>query len=213
MQPLEIVAHVPGQISLPNSPLALDSLLASQVAMRLGLPPPSSAEQCQPVEIPVQREPSGRFHLCSFSYGKLVEHDIRYVNRRAPIERYQEYGVTGRVQIHGGPDKSYRLPLEVGFLEHSRLTWWCIGDREQIADLLSGVFYLGKKRNVGLGKVERWSIEPCDTWPGFPVVRDGNPLRTLPLDWPGLDNPPCAYRTLTYPYFDHAAEEMLACPS
>jgi hypothetical protein len=182
------------------------------VALRQGLPPPSSAEQCEPIEIPVQREPGGRFHLCSFGSGKLIEHDLRYVNRRAPVEQYQRYGVTGRVQIQGGPDKSYRIPLEVGFLEASRLTWWCVGDREQIADLLSGVFFLGKKRNVGLGRVERWSVDPCEPWDGFPVVRGGKPLRPLPLDWPLLVEPPIAYRTLTYPYWDHVAEEAVACP-
>lgn len=212
MEALEVVAHIPGQIALPNSPLALDALLASQVAARNALPPPATADDCVAKEIPVQREPKGRFHLCSFSVGRLVEHDIRFINRRAPVERYQQYGVTGRVQIQGGPDKSYRIPLEVGFVEDARLTWWCIGDRAQVEDLLSGVLFLGKKRNVGLGKVERWSVEPCDTWPGFPVVRDGAPLRPLPLDWPGLVDPPQAFRTLTYPYWDHSKEVLAACP-
>lgn len=212
MTPLEVVAYVPGQISLPNSPLALDALLASQVAARAGLPPPASAEDCQPIDIPIKLEPGGRFHLCSFSVGKLIEHDLRWVNRRAPVEQYQQYGVTGRVQIQGGPDKSYRIPLEVGFLEGSCLTWWCIGDRDQITDLLSGVLYLGKKRNVGLGKVTTWTVNPCKRWNGFPVMRGGKPLRTLPLDWPGLSDPPTAWRTIAMPYWDHSKEELAACP-
>lgn len=212
MIPLRVVARVEGQIALPNGALALDSLLASQVALRGGLAPPSCAADCQPIEIPVQREPGGRFHLCSFAEYRMIEHDVRWVNRRAPIDRYQQYGVTGKVLIQGGPDKSYRLPLEVGYIDGSELRWWCIGDTAEIRALLSAVLFVGKKRNVGLGRVSEWIVEECAAWPGFPVVREGKPLRPLPLDWPGLVDPPIAYRTLTYPYFDHAAEEMLACP-
>lgn len=213
MSPLRVTALVPGQIALPNGPLALDSLLACQVALRDGLPPPSSAADCVPIQIPVQLEPGGRFHLCSFSEGGLTEFDIRYVNRRAPTEAYVEFGVPGRVQINGGPDKSYRIPLEVGHVAGGELVWWCVGDAEQIRQLLATVGYLGKKRNVGLGRVAGWTVEPCETWPGFPVVRDGRPLRPLPQDWPGLEDPPLAYRVLSYPYFDHTREELLACPS
>lgn len=215
MSPLRVVAHVPGQIALPHGPLALDALLASQVALREGLPPPRHAADCQPIAIPVQREPAGRFHLCSFSEHAFDAYDVRWVNRRAPVEQYQTIGESKikRVQITGGKNKSYRLPLEVGLLADSRLVWWCVGDADAIRELLSTVLYLGKKRSVGLGRVERWEVAPCAAWDGFPVLRDGLPLRPLPLDWPGLSaEAPRALKTLDYPYWDHAREEVCACP-
>ena len=213
-EPLRVVAHVPGQISLAHRHLALDGILASQVALREQLPPPSCAADCQPIEIPIQREPGGRFHLCSFGEFELTEFDIRWVNRRAPVDQYQHLtSAKGKVLITAGPDKSYRLPLETGHLVNETITWWCIGDDDAIRDLLVGVRYLGKKRSVGLGAVEWWDVSLCDTWPGFPVLRDGSPLRTLPLDCPGLaEDPPVAYRCLTYPYWAHEHEELRACP-
>ena len=46
--------------------------------------------------------------------------------------------------------------------------------------LLALVGYVGKKRSVGLGPVDRWEVAPCEPWgDGFPVVDpDGKPLRT-----------------------------------
>lgn len=216
MRPLAITAWLRGGIALPRGPLALDALLAWRVSQDLALTPPRSADECERIDIPVQLEPGGRFHLCSFSESSPEAFEVRYVNRRAPLEQYQLRGnaKVRRVQITAGPDKSYRNPLEVQYVAGDSLRWWCVGDADAIAELLSRVFYLGKKRNIGLGRVARWDVAPCEPWgDGFPVVRDGAPLRPLPLDWPGLgSNPPQAFRTLTYPYWDHAREELCACP-
>jgi hypothetical protein len=214
-EPLVVTARVDGQISLPSGPLALDALLMSAVATRDGLPPPPPF---LPIEIPIAIEPGGRFHLASFSVGKLTDYDLRHTNQRAPVEQYQTLGPqTGRVQITAGRDKSYRIPREVGHVEGGSLTWYCLGECGPIAALVQWIPYLGKKRSVGLGRVAEWRVEPCEPWgDGFPVVRDGMPLRTLPLDWPGLaHDAPTGYRVLGCidgPYWQHEREELSACP-
>lgn len=214
MTPLHVVADLVGPIALPHGPMALDALLAWAEAARDGLPPPSVGEVV-PVEIPVAREPAGRFHLCSFSVAETECHEHRWVNRRFPLAEAQDFGdkKLHRIQITAGQCKSYRLPLETQWLKYDRLRWWLIGNADGVRELLALVTYLGKKRSVGLGRVRRWTVEPCDPWgDGFPVVRDGRALRTLPQDWPGLADPEIAYRVLTYPYWDHAREEMCAVP-
>lgn len=215
MIPLQVTARIRGPIALPHGPLALDALLAAQVALRERLPPPRHAADCEPIEIPVEREPGGRFHLCSFSVSKFERYDLRYVNRRSPIEQYQALGdrKVRRAQITAGPDKSYRIPLEVGYVVGDRLDWWCVGEADALRDMLRSVTHLGKRRAVGLGRVESWEVRGCDPWGGFPVMAEGQPLRPLPTDWPGL----CAqaateYRTLDYPYWDHTKEELCAVP-
>lgn len=214
MIPLVVTAELCGPISLPGGPLALDALLASQVALRLELPPPRHAEDCVPIEIPVEKEPGGRFYLASFSVAEYDASALRYINRRAPVEQYQTIGEAKirRVQITSGANKSYRIPNEVKHATGDTLTWWCVGDAGAIRDLLSTVLYLGKKRSVGLGKVSRWKVEQCDPWDGFPVVHEGRALRTLPLDWPGLVSPRSAFRTLLPPYWDHSREALCAVP-
>jgi len=214
-EPLIITAELLGPIALPGGPLAIDALLAAAVARRDGMPPPLSAADVQPIEIPIEREPDGRFHLASFSVSEVECVERRWVNRRFPLAEAQAMGDAKlrRVLISAGPCKSYRLPLEGQHMVNDAMCWWCIGERVEIAQLLAIISYLGKKRGVGLGKVRRWSVEPCEPWDGFPVVRDGRPLRSLPPDWPGLADPQMAYRTLTYPYWAHAKEQLCAVPS
>ncbi len=214
MIPLHVTATLGGAISLPDGPVALDGLLAWAVATRDGLPPLVPGEDPPQVEIPVERESGGRFHLASCSIGTFEQMEHRWVNRRFPEAEAMALGgpKLKRVRINAGPGKSYRLPLETGHLVDDKLEWWCIGAEEEVRALLSMVHYLGKRRAVGLGRVISWLVEPCEPWDGFPVVRDGRPLRTLPLDWPGLVDPPTAYRTLTYPYWRRWLEEPCAVP-
>lgn len=213
MTPLRIVAEVPGQIALPNGAIALDSLLTWAAATRDELPPPFAAEDCSELGIPIAKDEHG-FFLCSDAIYELSDYDVRYINRRAPIDQYQMLGpATGRVGITAGVDKGYRIPLEVGHLVHGTIEWLALGDADEIRDLLGLVHYLGKKRSVGLGKVSRWEVESSPTWRGFPVMtRAGKPLRALPLDYPGLVEPSRGYATLGLPRWDRSKETLCAIP-
>lgn len=215
MTPLQITARLAGAISLPRGSIALDALLASQVALRGQLPPPRSAEDCAPLEIPIAREPGGRFHLASFSVGEFDQAELRYVSKRAPAEQYQTIGAgkIRRVLLSAGANKSYRIPMPVSHARGDVLRWWCLGDADGIRDLLSTVVGLGKRRAVGYGRVLAWTVEPVESWgEGFPVVLHGCALRPLPQDWPGLELPKLRHAVLSYPYWAQSREEMLACP-
>lgn len=212
MNPLSVTAVLNGPIALPGGPIALDALLAATIAQRDGLPPACTPADVRPIEIPVAREPDGRFHLASFSSCAVEAFENRFVNRRFPLAEAQVFADERlrTFRITAGSTKSYRIPLECRHLRGDELRWWCIGDECEIRALLDLVSHLGKKRSVGLGRVASWLVEPCDPWDGFPVVRDGRALRTLPPDWPGLVDPPLGYRCLTYPYWLHEKEELCA---
>lgn len=214
MTPLRVTARLGGRFATSRGGIALDALLASQVALREQLPPPRSLSDCQPIEIPIEREPGGRFHLCSFSVAEFDARELKYLHRRAPVAEYQTIGSPKirRALISAGVNKSYRIPIETRHAADDTLTWWCLGEAGAIIELLTTVFYLGRRRAVGLGKVLQWQVEPCEIWDGFPVVRDGKPLRALPPDWPGLDEPRLQRRTISYPYWAHELEEVCACP-
>lgn len=213
--PLAIVARLGGALSLPSGPLALDALLASAVALRDDLPP-VSVVGVLPIEIPIQREPAGRFHFASFSESAAEEHELRWLNRRFPLAEAQALGNSKlkRVNLQGGPCKSFRTPIETTHLLDDTIRWWCLGEEVEIRALLGLVTHLGKRRGVGLGRVVEWTVSPCEPWPGFPVVRDGSPLRPLPLDWPGIEEPEAyaGVACLTYPYWQREREEVLAMP-
>ncbi len=210
------MAHLRGAVVATRDGFALDALLAWRVAADAGLPPPRDERDIVPVEIPIQREAGGRFHLCSFGEMTQERSEGRFINRRTPAEQLQTLGnaKVKSVDVSAGVNKSYRIPLPTMHVERDEVVWWCIGDREQIVGLLAGVSYLGKKRAVGLGKVERWDVDACEPWEdGFPVVRGGRALRPLPPTWPGLVSPRLANRTLTYPYWAGKGVQLCAVPT
>lgn len=215
IHPLRVSCRVVSSICLPERMLALDGLLAFAVIATTGQPPALSPADCAPVEIPVAREPGGRFHLASFAEFTIAHRRTGWTNRRFPIAEAQEMGdpkTVRRILTTGGTTKSFRIPREELLLK-GPLVWYCVGDAELIRKLLLAITYLGHKRSAGHGRVVpgSWQVEPCAAWEGFPVVREGRPLRTLPLDWPGLVEYEAGHRALTYPY-RKSAERPCASP-
>jgi hypothetical protein len=214
MTPLRVVAEMGGPVCLPNGRLHLDALLAAAVARRDGIPPDLDLSMVQPIEIPVEREPGGRFHLCSSSLLEVEVSELVYTNRRAPIEQYQTLGTKKikTIQISLGANKSYRTPRYVSHAVDDRISWFAIGDAAEIRELLACIGHLGKRRAVGLGRMRRWVVEACDTWEGFPLVHNGVPLRPLPTDWPGVRDSKLGLSCITYPYWDHTKEDLCLLP-
>lgn len=217
-EPLRITARLAEGIVL-RRPLMLDALLAWVVAARARLLAPPAGGECAIIEIPIQREPQGRFHLASQGMYAVEASELRHKNRRAPWVEYARLGSPKikRVDIAAGANKSYRVPYSLELLRGDEITWYCLADAERIRDLLRDVHYLGRHRGAGKGRLDihgtPWRVDPCEAWEGFPVLdSDGLPLRQLPLDWPGLGPSGQQMRVLTYPYYDQARAEMLACP-
>lgn len=222
MTPVQITARIEGQIAMPSQPIALDGLLAAMVALKLELIRPATEAEVVPIDIPIEREPGGRFHLCSSSVATAEDtDDKRWVNRRPVVAEAQALGrregkgAIKRIQINGGPSKGYRTPLETGHLIDDELVWYAEATApDELAALLKLCTHLGKRRGVGLGRVVEWSVGSCERWSGFPVLWEGKPLRPLPLDWPGLEpgGAQVSRRRLTFPYW-MGRKEILACPS
>lgn len=203
MRTLSVTAYLDGSVFLPHGWCALDAVLAWAEAQRRHLPPPAFGE-IVPVEIPVARESEGRFHMASFFLPEWECWEKQHTVRRPVIEAAQIWQAKkwGRLSVATGPNKAYRIPREVGFPKEGRITAYCVGEREELISLLAIVSHLGKKTGVGLGRVTRWDVEETAPWDGFPEIRDGLPLRHLPVDYPGLYGcPSTALVRLSYPYW------------
>jgi CRISPR type IV-associated protein Csf3 len=213
--PLVVTATLCESIVLRRRPM-LDGILAAVVAMRQGLVPIGNPLDWPELPIPVAKSPCGRYWLASAGHFDSDAHYVSHKHRRAPWVEYARLGAPSirRVETACGEDKSYRTPYSSSLLADDRIVWWCLGGPEAVADLLSDCHYLGRFRGAGHGRVRLpWSVEPCESWPGFPVLRDGMPLRPLPLDVEGLA--PSArrgYHGLIPPYWCHEREGLAAVP-
>lgn len=210
------------EVCLEDGQIALDGLLAYAVSVRDRLPPLDFSLDRRPdaIEIPVMREPGGRFHLASFGVYAWARQGIHYTNQRFPEAEAGTFGdprTVKRIDVGSGQTKSVRIPRMTGHLVDDLIRFWCVGDVSEIRRLLGFVLHVGKKGAVGLGGVDRWIVEPCEPWgPGFPVLLpDGMPTRSLPPDYPGLSvDAGRAFRTMTYPYHSpHVPKTECAVPS
>ncbi|MEN6535531.1 MAG: hypothetical protein ABFD89_17840 [Bryobacteraceae bacterium] len=196
----------------------LDGILAAVYARRERLLPPSDPSECAAIDIPIQKSACGRVYLCSSGVCHALERQNPppHKHRRAPCVEYARLGsskITSVLQT-GGADKSYRVPYEYTLLQDNCVEWWCLGDQAMIESLLREVSSLGKFRGAGKGRVREWVVEQCEPWgDGFPVLRDGQAMRPLPLDYPGLaPKQSVAYRTLCPPYHLRMLEEPCVVP-
>jgi hypothetical protein len=215
-EPLQVTATLAGPIHLGRMPIALDALVMWAKAQVLGKEPPACAEDCEQLPIPIAESDCGRYHLASCASYEIEDYEHRWINRRFPVSEAQMLGneKLRRIQLSGGPCKSYRIPMETTWLVDDVMRWWCIGEPGEIRDLLGWVGYLGKRRAVGMGQVASWSVDPCEPWgDGFPVVRGSMPLRPLPVDTPGVgDDALQAMAVLRPPYWAHYKEEPCVVP-
>ena len=198
---------------IPDGYVHLDALLAWAVAARDGLPPPLSADAIVPIEIPVEHETGGRFHLASASIMVPEARATIHLQRRFPTAEAGRMTTMRRVNLAAGPQKNYRIPMEVTYAAGGEVTWYALGEQRTIEELLSLVTHLGKKRSAGHGIIRGWRMEPCETWPGFPTLAaDGAALRHLPINWPGLGTHRRQIGRLTYPYWTFREETEVAAP-
>lgn len=219
MKPLEVVAILQGDIVLPNGHLALDGLLAASVAREQGIPPAHYKDEIVPIDVPLEKHASGAYHLASVGHCEVEESERRWINRRYPVEQAQTLGEQRfrSYKVDSGACRSYRMPVPAFYARDDAMTWWAIGDRDEVERLLQNITYVGKKRSTGHGRVREWRVRELDeheVWEGFPVMREGMPLRALPLDTPGLsDVAPVALGVLSYPYWARWLEQPLAMPA
>lgn len=220
MTPLVIAADLGSGVM--GWPPQLDGLLAAAVAVRDGLPPmgvQSADEQVgnrDTLHAAVRRllawDPAG-FYLCSEPVFSPVAHDRRYINRRAPLVHMAVLGAAKfrRIETATGTNKSYRIPQSIALGD--AMTWFALGDAEEITAALAYVTHLGKRRGVGCGAVRVWRVAPAEPWAGFPVLRDGRPMRALPLDYPGVAaNSRTDLRPLAFPYWEVRNERSCFVP-
>lgn len=96
------------------------------------------------------------YWACSSAQIDVKGRETQYWNKRfdtqASLSDHIDFG--GKVEkilIEQGRYKAYHMPLPT--LVCDKVTWYAYGDMEKVADLLTGIAAIGKKRSYGNGNV------------------------------------------------------------
>lgn len=211
MIPLRVEARLQDAVSLTLGRVDLDALLMSLYCMVHRIPPLDVERWTETdIPIPVQKEPGGRFYLCSTSVARFDQHEAIHYHKALPVQEVLHRTKVKRARIDAGIDKSYRISLPLSHAEGDTLTWWCVGEQDGIEELVQYCHHLGKKRSQGMGKVLDWSVAPCESWgDGFPILLAGKPMRNLPIDYPGMGEHEVRLTRLMPPYWVTAPNRVL----
>lgn len=213
MTPLRITALLASGLSTQH-PLALDSLLASTVAMRDGYPPPSVEVRVPPPEsLPLLWHPDG-FHHASQAHLVVGSYaTVRWTRKSLSLVDAALLTSASAVPLTGRW-KAYWMPLRLTLPAGMLLTWWAVGDRLAVAEMLRSVFGLGGKRGSGHGAVARWTVaEAAEDWSltrpegDRTVVSRPLPAALAPEGWMCW-----APAWLSYPYWRAGDPPLVAVP-
>lgn len=217
MRPLKITATLRGQIMDPK--VHLDGLVAAQLAPEIGLPPIHAAgaeleanlERLYVAVGEVLQRLDG-FYAVSDPIFVAEEYDRRHISRRFPTEQAVAIGSpkVSRIAMSTGLSKTFRIPSRAALLRDDKIEWFAVGKLERLLELLVPVTNLGKKRSLGLGRVESWRVQEVEPWEGFPILTNGVPMRPLPPGTPGIVHSRQSLETLTFPYWDHSRKVICA---
>jgi hypothetical protein len=168
----------------------LDGLLEFEMSQRLGLaqkvrrdlPAPPQGE----IHIPMVRRQIGRWNVaCCSSPIYLVRHEWREnFAKRLAVEHADLLATNQRLVVATGNQvyKSYRLPLRIRDCE--RVVYLCLGHRRPVLKLLRSVSSIGKKREIGYGRIREWTAEEVEgeAWWFAPSTAGPVLMRPLPVE-------------------------------
>lgn len=149
--------------SLPIDGILLSLAMRNKYGSRF-LSSPSALNVDQPLcDIPIEKRGSGDQWYYAASWAQwqfpvpVQTHWVkRYERRYDHLVDFQ--GKRGKVIIEQGPYKAYRMPL-FGYHDHV-ITWFVVGDKDEIERLLPFATAIGKKTAVGNGTILKWTVEP-----------------------------------------------------
>lgn len=149
--------------------LPLDGILYA-LAMRREHGPemlttPGQATAAESVPLPLERRGTGDawYYAASFAqWGPHVDGQSFWVKRfdQEHADLVDFDGRRGNVVVERGRYRAYHTQT---FVRHAlHVSWYVVGDRAAIVELLAHAGHIGKKTAQGNGRIIRWDVEP---WP------------------------------------------------
>lgn len=191
MQPLRITATLQtGQVCTFDGRLSLDGLLSwvwfrehHPELLEHGAPEGEWPDAELPLERRVpEHEPSAWYWAVSLGQYTPQREYVYHWHRRFAAERERYIDLSGkksgRINTKAGYMKAYRHPVPVLLI--TEITWYAVGDADELRRMLAQANWIGKNRSQGFGWVGEWTVEPWpEDWSEYGPF--GRVMRDLPV--------------------------------
>lgn len=167
--PLKITAHLAdGRLNSADGIVMLDSILYHawfwkhhpEVLQGMG-----SAEYDGYTGLPLRQLPGNRWAASRGIYeeiGQTVEH----INKRPNflnVDKLDRLDMNkGIISDSVGLYRAYRMPNVIHTVKDGLITFWAMGRRSEVQNLLNCIPAVGKKCAAGYGLVDKWVVEDCE---------------------------------------------------
>jgi len=184
-EPLKITAY-PRCGIIADAYLPIDGILFYAAMRQLHGPQMLSTPGHVPdIEYPtlplgIREEHGEWFYAASFAQWDAYADGQEHWNKRfdmAQSDLIDFAGRRGRVIVEQARYKSYHMPM---FYRHAlSVSWYVVGDRAGVSDLLSTMTHIGKKAAQGWGRINEWEVNQVGKdWSTYDD--DGNLMRSIP---------------------------------
>jgi len=186
LEPLQVRAWLRAPV-VSDDYLPLDGILLYQAKRHVLMPEaarfPGVTAESASVRVPLAchgHHAEHWYYACSFAqWSQPVAYGKDHWSKRLDTAHIGivDLGRKSKVQIGKGRYRSYHMP--VFYRSALSVHWYCVGDAEDIRELLADVWAIGKKTAQGWGRVARWEVRP---WPtDWSVECKGRLMRAIPV--------------------------------
>lgn len=202
--PLKITAHlVDARINSADGVIMFDSILyhawfaknAPDVLCDGGI-----ARWNGYIGLPLRQLPDNRWAASRGIY-QCIDKRVECYNKRPDFFAADKIDYLdkdkGVVSSSVGIYRAYRVPCVIRTVQNGDVTFYAIGHKAEVAELLSYIPAFGKKNSMGFGFVDKWTVEDIEN--DYTLFHPQNGLmRPLPIEE--------AETALSYPVMEYAVK-------
>lgn len=117
------------------------------------------------IGLPLRQLPGNRWAASKGVYEEIsqeVEHFVKRPDFFAG-DKYDHLNMKkGLISDSIGKFRAYRVPQIIRIVKDGIITFWAIGHKREVQELLDLMLNVGKKSAIGYGKVAKWIVEDCE---------------------------------------------------
>ena len=117
------------------------------------------------IGLPLKQLPGNRWAASKGIYEE-IEQKIENFNKRpdffAPDKIDYLIDNKGIINESSGKYRAFRVPQLIRTVKDKKITFYAVGNKQKIQELLQLMISVGKKYSMGYGIITKWEVEPCE---------------------------------------------------